>query len=137
MKKFISLLCICILLITVCSCGLPNENPNSNEINIENVPSVEDNSSTLEEDTSSQLQRYVITYETGLKTGVSITAKTQEVFYGKEVVLYIPEHTDYIFVKWVIKGTNVEMKNGVFSYEENITLEAVWKEDGNGDYGFL
>lgn len=97
--------------------------------------SPEDSSS--EEDSSSALKKYVITYETGLKTGVSITAKTQEVCYGEEVILYIPEHTDYIFVKWIIKGTNVEMKNGEFSYEEDITLEAVWKEDGKGDYGFL
>lgn len=136
MKKFISLLCICILLFTVCSCGLSTEKPNSNEGDIGNGSSSLGGDSSSE-DTSPQLQKYLITYETGLKTGVSITSKTQEVFYGKEFVLYIPEHTDYIFVKWVIKGTNVELKNGVFSYEENITLEAVWKEAGDGDYGFL
>ena len=92
--------------------------------------SVDDQSSTLKE-------KYIITYETGLKTGVEITAKTQEAYYGEEITLYTPTHTDYVFVKWVIKGTDTEVKSGVYTFTENITLEAVWKEDGNGDYGFL
>ena len=137
-KKKVALLAAVAALAAFCACRnvVPEQNESGEKENAAGgAPSESDE--TKENSGNPEKKKYVITYETGLKSGVTIAAKTQEVYYGEEVILYIPAHTDYEFVKWVIEGTQTEMKSGVYSFEKNITLEAVWKENDNGDYGFL
>lgn len=81
--------------------------------------------------------KYTVTYETGLTSGVVITAKTQEVTYNQWVDYYTPTHTDYVFDGWVLKDEKTEIEDGVYTFDHNITLVAEWKEDPNEKYPFI
>ena len=137
-KRITGLFTAVAMLALLCACGNHTSEKNKNEKE-ENATggATSESDETKENSGNPEKEKYVITYETGLKSGVTIEAKTQEVYYGEEVMLYTPTHTDYEFVKWVIEGTQTEVKSGVYTFRKNITLQAVWKENDGGDYGFL
>ena len=78
---------------------------------------------------------YTITYDTQLTHGVSITAKEQQVVFGETFVLYVPTHVDYEFLGWYTND-GVVFQNGIYTFNEDVTLTARWKEKENGGFGF-
>ena len=74
---------------------------------------------------------YVIYYDLGECTNATITAKTQEVKFDSEITTYISYletivDFDYMFVKWVVSGTNEEFMAKKYEFTEDLYLTAIW-----------
>lgn len=76
---------------------------------------------------------YVINYELGFIDG-TIEANKQNVAFDDEYKLYTPTAQGYNFVKWIIKGTDTQFNDGVYTIDTDITLTAVWEEDIWSDF---
>lgn len=73
---------------------------------------------------------YTITYDLEGLEDVEIANLSQEVTFGTSFTLEQPSRDCYVFLGWVdAEGNAVEA--GVYNVAGNITLKAVWAEDGN------
>ena len=73
---------------------------------------------------------YTITYDLEGLEDVEIAKLSQEVIFGTSFTLEQPSRDCYVVLGWVdAEGNAVE--EGVYSIAGNITLKAVWAEDGN------
>lgn len=112
-----------------------------------NTDSEQNNTSDVNKDTNTNEEQgdtdettnkatYTITYVLNY-SNATIETTTQEVKANEAFTLLIPtvpKGDDYSFVKWVITGTNTEFTNGIFSYNSNISLTAVWEDTYSKNY---
>lgn len=132
-----------------------NGSQNSTSGNMEQMKDDKDNASSAEkdsnvsenEDTNSDEEQentgdatdeatYTITYVLNY-SNATIEATTQEVKANETFTLFIPtvpKGDDYSFVKWVITGTNTEVTNGIFTFNNHISLTAVWEDTYSKNY---
>ncbi len=80
-----------------------------------------------EEDHSGET--YTITYDLEGIEGITIACTTQTVEYGKAYTLETPIRPAYLFMGWVDEEGNA-FESGNYSLTRNITLKAVWADDG-------
>ena len=73
---------------------------------------------------------YHIYYDLGICDCSNIPSSrlSQQVWVGEEVELLKPSCETHKFVKWVIQGTQTEYVAGVYQYQEDLHLVAVWVE---------
>lgn len=76
---------------------------------------------------------YTITFELN-KDGAEIDSSVQEVTYGSEFTLPVPTCARYVFVEWVFTGTEDVFTEGIYTYDENISLTAVWRLEWSGQH---
>ena len=79
---------------------------------------------------------YTITYSLGERENdryAAIDQTSQGVTFDQPYNLYTPTCRGYKFVKWVISGTQEELKNGTYDRDANIELTAVWELDVDSD----
>ena len=82
---------------------------------------------------------YKITYSLGDReddSNAEIESREQTVVFDSPYTLYIPKCEGYKFVKWVITGSDTEIKNGTWSTAEDVSLTAVWTIDKDSDIGW-
>lgn len=73
---------------------------------------------------------YTITYDLQGLEDVKIDKLTQQVTFGKAFTLEQPTRDCYVFVCWVDAQGN-EIEAGEYNVAGDLTLTAVWAEDGN------
>lgn len=79
---------------------------------------------------------YTIIYSLGELAGdanAKIELTTQTVTFDSPYNLCTPSCYGYTFIKWVRTGTDIEVKNGIWSIAESESLTAVWEIDKNSD----
>lgn len=81
-----------------------------------------------EEDHSGKI--YTITYDLEGIKNITIARTSQQVEYGKPYVLETPTRPTYEFVRWVDENGNTFESGESYSLTRNVTLKAVWVEDG-------
>ena len=88
--------------------------------------------------TEEEKAEYVVTYNAN---GGVIENATQTVVYGEEFTLAVPTKTGYIFKGWYVvdsegEATSERLESGVWDYEGDVSVIAVWEEDpsSNGAY---
>ena len=69
--------------------------------------------------------KYNIIYDTGKEEAV-IDTTTQEVTYGTSYTLPRPTCAGYTFGKWVIQHSSTEVRDGVYEFNSDLPLSAVW-----------
>lgn len=77
---------------------------------------------------------YTITYNLQNKQGATISSVTQQVVFGQSFVLLTPYCPTSKFVKWLDETTQQAVENGVWSIDGNVTLIAVWTDEGWSDF---
>lgn len=77
---------------------------------------------------------YTITYNLQNKQGATISSLTQQVVFGQSFVLLTPSCPTSNFVKWLDETTQQAVENGVWSIDGNVTLIAVWTDEGWSDF---
>lgn len=77
---------------------------------------------------------YTITYNLQNKQGATISSLTQQVVFGQSFVLLTPSCPTSKFVKWLDETTQQAVENGVWSIDGNVTLIAVWTDEGWSDF---
>ena len=70
-------------------------------------------------------KQYTITYDKG-RGDAELAVTSQGVNFGQDCILAKPTCTGYTFVKWVIKGTTEELKDGIYDRTSDVTLVAEW-----------
>lgn len=73
---------------------------------------------------------YTITYDLEGLEDVEIAQLSQEVTFGKTFTLEQPTRECYEFLGWVDADGNTVV-DGEYNVADNLTLKAVWTEDGN------
>ena len=73
---------------------------------------------------------YTITYNV-VFDGASIDRLSQEVKYGENFTLPKPTYSGLKFKHWVLDGTKEVVNDGVYTWENNVTLKAVWVMDSS------
>ena len=77
---------------------------------------------------------YKIEYNLGDKPSeVTISLTEQQIAFGEQYQLQTPSRPGYIFVKWVISGTDTEFKDGIYSLPYDVQLTAIWEIDHDHD----
>lgn len=74
---------------------------------------------------------YTITYDLEGLTGVEIANLSQQVTYGESFTLETPTRDCYVFVGWVDSEGNAVTADHEYNFAGDLTLKAVWAEDGN------
>lgn len=77
---------------------------------------------------------YTITYNLQNKQGATISSVTQQVVFGQSFVLLTPSCPTSKFVKWLDETTQKTVENGVWNIDGNVTLIAVWTDEGWSDF---
>ena len=77
---------------------------------------------------------YTITYNLQNKQGATISSVTQQVVFGQSFVLLTPSCPTSKFVKWLDEATQQAVENGVWNIDGNVTLIAVWTDEGWSDF---
>lgn len=77
---------------------------------------------------------YTITYNLQNKQGATMSSVTQNVVFGQSFVLLTPTCTTSKFVKWLDEATQQVVENGVWNTDGNVTLIAVWTDEGWSDF---
>ena len=82
---------------------------------------------------------YTVYYELNHKEG-TITATTQTVSFGSQIVLYTPVSSaeNVVFDYWTVKSTEQVYESGVYNVVGDLTLVAHWKiEDDDSEWSEL
>ena len=74
---------------------------------------------------------YTITYDLEGLTDVEIANLSQQVTYGESFTLETPTRDCYVFVGWVDSEGNAVTADHEYNFAGDLTLKAVWAEDGN------
>ena len=74
---------------------------------------------------------YTITYDLEGLTGVEIANHSQQVTFGESFTLETPTRDCYVFVGWVDSEGNAVTADHEYNFAADLTLKAVWAEDGN------
>jgi hypothetical protein len=91
--------------------------------------------STIDKDTTVKViytpKVYKIHYDLGACPNATITASVQEIEFNSEITTYRPYletivDFDYLFIKWVISGTDEEFTAEKYEFTEDIYLTAIW-----------
>lgn len=77
---------------------------------------------------------YTITYNLQNKQGATISSVTQQVVFGQSFVLLTPSCPTSKFVRWLDEATQQTVENGVWNIDGNVTLIAVWTDEGWSDF---
>ena len=111
------------------------------DVVLESDESAEESSeeaSSEEESSEEEKAEYVVTYNAN---GGGVENATQTVVYGEEFTLAVPTKTGYIFKGWYVvdsegEATSERLESGVWDYEGDVSVIAVWEEDpsSNGAY---
>ena len=80
---------------------------------------------------------YKIHYDLGALSGtenISGYIPTQDVTFNEPYNLISPSYNGYSFVKWVLKDSKTEFKNGIYTMTQDVYLTALWEipEDSDG-----
>ena len=123
MKKQILFL---LLFALICVSGVACGDSSASSLPIESSASDE----STQSDSSAQARTpYTITYHFGElehTANVSITAKTQTVYYGETFTTYTPTCSGYVFVCWKMQGETTPFQLTTYTIEDDITLIATW-----------
>ena len=74
---------------------------------------------------------YTITYDLEGLDDVVIAKLSQQVTFGTSFTLEQPTRDCYVFAGWVDAEGNAFTASDEYSVADNVTLKAVWVEDGN------
>lgn len=72
---------------------------------------------------------YTIRLDPGGVSDAQIPATELRVTYGARLNLPAPTSETHQFLKWVIRGTDTEVKNDSYTYAQDLELVAVWEEE--------
>ena len=127
-KQVLFLLLTAFICASGVACGSSSASSSSIDTSQSSPSSVSDEST--QSDSSAQAKTpYTITYHFGeLENGanVSITAKTQTVYYGETFTTYKPTCSGYVFVCWKMQGETTPFQMTTYTIEDDITLIATW-----------
>ena len=76
-------------------------------------------------------ETYTITFNV-VFNGASIDRLSQEVKYGESFTLPTPTLDGYKFKHWVIEGTTDTVVDGIYTWNKDISLKAVWLMSADG-----
>ena len=78
---------------------------------------------------------YTIRYNVG--EGVILENEETFATYKQEFTLEIPSLDGYTFVGWKLYGEDEFFQSGVYTWAEDIELNAVWSVDNNSEYTYF
>lgn len=72
---------------------------------------------------------YSVTLDLSGVADAEISAVSIQVTYGTTLTLPVPQSETHRFLRWVIRGTDTEVGDGIYAYARDLDLVAVWEEE--------